>query len=100
MSPVQAIRKGLSANYYGPEVLANQSFSLLSVVTSPAYAAIWSIPLAGPDRQPVVKLAGRTSPESLARKRRRQAAGVALAQLKTVASAEPGQTTRAAAGRP
>ena len=90
VSPVQAIRKGLSANYYGPEVLANQGFSVLSLIVSPAYAALWSIPLLALIVSSVVKLAGRTSPESLARKRRRRAAGVALAQLKTVAAAEPG----------
>jgi hypothetical protein len=32
---VEAIRQGLSANYYGPEVLENQSFSILSVATNP-----------------------------------------------------------------
>ena len=41
ISPVQAIRKGLSANYYGPEVLENQGFSVLSLITSPL------IPLCG-----------------------------------------------------
>jgi len=88
---VEAIRKGLSANYYGPEVLENQGVSVLSVVTSPVYAALWSIPLMGLIVSSVVKLAGRTSPESLARKRRRRAAGIALAQLKNVVSAGPGQ---------
>jgi len=88
---VEAIRKGLSANYYGPEVLENQSFSVLSVATNPLYAALWSIPLLTLIVSTVVKLAGRTSPESLARKRRRRAAGAALAQLKKVSGAEPGQ---------
>ena len=88
---VEAIRKGLSANYYGPEVLENQSFSILSVATNPLYAALWSIPLLTLIVSTVVKLAGRTSPESLARKRRRRAAGAALAQLKRVPGAEPGR---------
>jgi tetratricopeptide (TPR) repeat protein len=88
---VEAIRQGLSANYYGPEVLENQSFSILSVATNPLYAALWSVPLMALIVSAVVKLAGRTSPESLARKRRRRAAGVALAQLKRVSGAEPGQ---------
>ncbi len=88
---VEAIRKGLSANYYGPEVLENQSVSVLAILTSPAYAALWSIPLLGLIVSSVVRLAGRTSPESLARKRRRRAAAVALAQLKKVSGAEPGQ---------
>jgi hypothetical protein len=85
---VEAIQKGLSANYYGPEVLANQSFSPLSAVVSPVYAALWLIPLMALIASSAVKLARRTSPESLARKHRRQAAGVAIRQLKKVASAE------------
>jgi len=88
---VEVIRQGLSANYYGPEVLENQSFPILSVATNPLYAALWSVPLLTLIVSTVVKLAGRTSPESLARKRRRRAAGVALAQLKRVSGAEPGQ---------
>ncbi|MCX5645027.1 MAG: BatD family protein [Phycisphaerae bacterium] len=88
---VEAIRKGLSANYYGPEVLEDQSFSVLSVVANPVCAALWSIPLLALIVSSVVKLAGRTSPESLARKRRRRAAGGALAQLKKVSDTEPGQ---------
>jgi hypothetical protein len=86
---VEAIRKGLSANYYGPEVLANQSFSLLSAVVSPAYAALWAIPLLGLMTSSVVKLARRTSPEAVARKRRRQACGAATRQLKNVSEADP-----------
>jgi hypothetical protein len=73
---VEAIQKGLSANYYGPEVI------------SPGYAALWSIPLIALIASSAVKLARRTSPESLARKRRRRAAGVAIPQLKKVALAE------------
>jgi tetratricopeptide (TPR) repeat protein len=88
---VEAIRKGLSANYYGPDVLENQSFSILSVLANPVCATLWSIPLLALIVSSAVKLAGRTSPESLARKRRRRAAGAALAQLKQVSSAEPGQ---------
>jgi len=91
VSPVQAIRKGLSANYYGPEVLENQSFSILSVITSPVYAVLWSVPFLGLMVSLMVKLAGRTSPESLARSRRRRAPGAALAQLKRVSSVEPAQ---------
>jgi tetratricopeptide (TPR) repeat protein len=88
---VEAIRQGLSANYYGPQVLENQSFSILSVATNPLYAALWSVPLMALIVSIAVTVAGRTSPESLARKRRRRAAGVALAQLKRVSGAEPGQ---------
>ena len=88
---VEAIRKGLSANYYGSEVLENQSFSILAMLANPGYGTLWLLPLLALIASSVVKLAGRTSPESLARKRRRRAAGVALTQLKKVASAEAGQ---------
>ncbi len=88
---VEAIRKGLSANYYGPEVLVNQDLSLLSTVASPGYAAVWSIPLLALLVSSAIRIAGRTSPESLARRRRRQAAGTALRHLKQVSAAEPGQ---------
>jgi TPR repeat protein len=88
---VEAIRKGLSANYYGPEVLVNQSFSVLSVITRPVYAAIWAIPLMGLVVSSAVRLAGRRDPESLARRRRRRAGGAALSQLKKITSAEPQQ---------
>jgi tetratricopeptide (TPR) repeat protein len=91
VSPVQAISKGLSANYYGPEILADQSFSLLSAVISPRYAAIWSIPLVALAASAVIRLAGRTSPELVARKRRRQAAGLALRRLKAMASGDDRQ---------
>ncbi|HQI27858.1 MAG TPA: BatD family protein, partial [Sedimentisphaerales bacterium] len=70
LSPVQAIGKGLSANYYGPQVLIDQNFSLLSAVVSPGYAAIWSIPLVALVASAVARLAGRRCPESVARKRR------------------------------
>ncbi len=86
---VEVIRKGLSANYYGPELAVDQGFSLLSAAISPAYAAIWFIPLMVLTVSSVVKVAGRTSPESLARKRRRQAAGAATRRLKTVGCAVP-----------
>jgi len=79
---VEAIRKGLSANYYGPEVLEHQTLSVLAILTRPIQVALWSIPLAGLVVSAAVRLAGRTSPETLARKRRRRAAAVALAQLK------------------
>jgi len=82
---VEAIRKGISANYYGPEVLTNQSFTLLSAILHPGYGALWSIPLVGLVLSSVARLVGRSSPQSIARKRRRQAAAVAVRQLKKIA---------------
>ena len=71
---VEAIRKGLSANYYGPEVWKTRtSRSCRLSWRALGTLAIWSIPLVALIASSIVKLAGRTSPESLARKRRRQA---------------------------
>jgi len=82
---VEAVRKGISANYYGPEVLTNQSFSLLSAILHPGYGVLWSIPLIGVILSSVARFVGRSSPQSVARKRRRQAATVAVRQLKKIA---------------
>jgi hypothetical protein len=86
---VEAIRKGLSANYYVPEILANQSLSLRSAIFSPGYLALWSIPLVGLVASSIIKLASRTSPELVARKRKRQARSAAVRRLKRMASADP-----------
>ncbi len=85
---VQAMREGLSANYYGPEVLENQAFSPLAALVSPGYAAVWSIPLIALFGSVAFRLATRTSPEMVARKRRRQACPSAIRRLRAVASAE------------
>ena len=84
---VQALREGFSANYYGPEVLVNQSFSPISALVRPGYAVLWSIPLLGFVGSVVFKLATTRSPEAVARKRRRGAHAAALHRLKAVASA-------------
>ncbi|MBN1507573.1 MAG: BatD family protein [Sedimentisphaerales bacterium] len=86
---VEAIRKGLSANYYGPEVLVDQGLSPLAVIVSPAYMALWSIPLIGFIASTAARVAMRTSPESIARKRGRQARSAAVGQLRRVVSADP-----------
>ncbi|UCF43277.1 MAG: BatD family protein [Planctomycetota bacterium] len=86
---VEAIKKGLSANYEGPDVLANMSFSPLGAVVSPWYAPLWGIPLAAFVLSLLVKFFTHTTPERAALKRRRQARGRAVRQLKRLASAEP-----------
>jgi len=88
---VEAIKKGLSANYEGPDVLTNQTFSPLAAATSPAYLVIWAIPLAGLIVSSLVKFFTSTSPEQLARRRRRQAATKAIKQLKTISAADAQQ---------
>jgi hypothetical protein len=88
---VEALREGFSANYYGPEVLVDQTFSPLSAIVSPSYAVLWSVPLLGLLASAAFKLSTRTSPEAVARKRRRHAHALAVQRLKKIASADPGQ---------
>jgi hypothetical protein len=88
---VEAIKKGLSANYEGPDVLTNQTFSPLAAATSPAYLAIWAVPLAGLIISSLLNFFTRTSPEQLARRRRRQAGSKAVKQLKTISATDTQQ---------
>jgi hypothetical protein len=85
---IEAGKEGLAANYYGPDILVNQSFSILSMATQPFAVVLWSVPLLAFLASVVYKVSTRTSPESIAAKRRRQACGVAIRQLQAVASAE------------
>ncbi|MHC4911580.1 MAG: BatD family protein [Planctomycetota bacterium] len=88
---VEVIKKGLSANYEGPDVLTNMSFSPLGAVVSPLYALLWGMPLVGLASSTLIKLSTHTTPEKMAMRRRRQACGKAIRQLKRVGSAESRQ---------
>jgi len=79
---IEAIKKGLSANYDDLDTLNNMSFSPLAALASPGYAVIWGVPLLGLISSFFVKVFSHTSPEKIATRRRRQACGKALAQLK------------------
>lgn len=81
---VEAIKKGLSANYESFDILTNQSFSPLTAVISPGYAALWALPFAGLVLSSLIKLFTHTTPEKIAAKRRRKACGEAIAQLKKI----------------
>jgi len=83
---VEAIKKGLSANYEGFDVLQDQNFALLVALTSPGYMALWGLPLAGLVLSSLLKFFTHTSPEKTAAKRRRQACGKAVRQLKKITS--------------
>jgi hypothetical protein len=83
---VEAIKKGLSANYENLEILRNQVFSPLAAVVSPGYAALWGLPFAGLVLSSLIKLFTHTTPEKIATRRRRRACGEAIAQLKKIAS--------------
>jgi len=86
---VEAIKKGISANYEGPDVLTNQTFSPLATMVSPGYIVVWSVPLVVLVTSSLIKLFTHTSPEKLSKKRRRQAAGKAVKQLKKISGISP-----------
>ena len=86
---VEAIKKGISANYEGPNVFTNQTFSPLAAIVSPGYLVIWSVPFIVLVTSSLVKLLTHTNPEKLAQKRRRQAAGKAIKQLKKAIGLSP-----------
>jgi hypothetical protein len=88
---VEAIKKGLSANYEGRDVLRDMGFSPLGAIVSPGYAVLWGVPLAGLVLSTLIKLSTHTTPEKMATKRRRQACGKAVRQLKRAVSADSRQ---------
>jgi hypothetical protein len=96
---VEAIRKGLSANYENLDILTNQSFSPLGAATSLPYAPIWALPLVALIASSLIKLFTHTTPEKIAAGRRRRACANATASLKKIAhdtSHEPHELLTAA----
>ena len=85
---VEAIKKGLSANYENLDVLKDMSFSPVAALANPGYAVLWAVPLLTFVASVLVKLSTRTSPEKVAIRRRRQACGKAIGQLKKITSAD------------
>ena len=83
---VEAIKKGLSANYEGFDALTNQTFSPLVAAVSVPYLLIWAAPLALLIVSSLTKFFTYTTPEKVAAKRRQTAAGEAISQLKRIAS--------------
>jgi hypothetical protein len=79
---IEAIKKGLSANYESLDVMNDMSFSPLAALASPGYVVIWAVPLLGLISSFIIKILSHTSPEKIAARRRRQACGKALGQLK------------------
>jgi len=88
---VEAIKKGLSANYESPYVLENMSFSPVNALISPRYAVIWLTPLLLLIFSSAVKIVTSTTPEKIAAKRRRRACSKTVARLKKIASTDASQ---------
>ncbi len=85
---VEAIKKGLSANYEDLDALTNQAFSPLVAAFSSGYASIWAGPFALLVFSTLIKFFTHTTPEKLAAKRRRSASGKAIRELKKITSAD------------
>ncbi len=90
---VEAIKKGLSANYESMEVLENMIFSPATALINPAYAPIWAVPLGILILSLATRLVTHTSPEKAAAKRRRQACSKAITKLKKTISMDTSQQT-------
>jgi len=84
---VEAIKKGLSANYESLDALENQSFSPLAAAFNPGYLVLWAGPFAALVFSFLIRLLTHTTPEKTALKRRRQACRRSVQQLRKIVSA-------------
>jgi hypothetical protein len=89
---VEAIKKGLSANYETPDALINQSFSPLAAVVSPGYMMIWGLPFLALVTSSIFKVVTATSPQKVTRKIKRRAYGKAVNNIKRISSADSAQS--------
>jgi hypothetical protein len=83
---VEALKKGLSANYEAFDVLENMAFSPISAAISSGYTIIWTVPFAVLIASFLTKIFMHTTPEKIAVRRRRQACGNAKGRLKRICS--------------
>jgi hypothetical protein len=88
---IEAISKGLSANYEGLDALENQTFSPLAAIVQPGYLVIWSGPMLLLILSAAVKLVTHNSPEKTTRRRQRAAAGKAAKELGRIVCSARGQ---------
>jgi hypothetical protein len=88
---VEAIKKGLSANYENLDALTNQTFLPLFAIFSAPYLLIWAGPLALLIISFLTKSLSYTTPEKIVAKRRRTAASKAICNLKRIMSSAVGQ---------
>jgi hypothetical protein len=79
---IEAIKKGLSANYEGADCLTNQGFSLASAIVSPGYLLLWAGPLLVLLAGSIVRISSHTSAARQAARKRRTAAAKAEKKLR------------------
>lgn len=78
---VEAVKKGMAANYEDMD-LVSEEFSPVGALVSGGFALIWFVPFAGFVISAVIKAVTYRDEKRVARKRRRQALGRAVRQLK------------------
>ncbi|MCJ7729291.1 MAG: hypothetical protein MUO27_05385 [Sedimentisphaerales bacterium] len=88
---IEAIKKGLSANYERLDALDNAGFSPLASAVRPAYLVAWAGPLGVLVLSIFVKLFTHKSPEKTSQKRRKRACGNAVSRLRKIASVDSRQ---------
>jgi hypothetical protein len=85
---VEAVKKGISANFESPDCLQNVGFSLAAAAASPGYLVGWFVPLIVLVTSVLARMIMHTTPQQAARKRKRSAAGNAVNQLKKIQPAQ------------
>jgi hypothetical protein len=85
---VEAVKKGISANYESPDCLQNVGFSLAAAAVNPGYLVGWFVPLIVLVTSVLTMTIMHTTPEQAARKRKRIAAGNAVNHLKKIQPAQ------------
>jgi len=83
---VEAIKKGLAANYASEDALLNRRFSALGTIVSPINLSCWLLPLVAFMASCVFKVTTHSTPEKVAAKRRRRAASKSVARLSAATS--------------
>lgn len=87
---VETIKKGISANYQGREVLKNMSFSPISAAFSSGHTFIWAMPFAALIASLIAKPFVNVTDEKLAKKTKRLASSKAVKALHKI-SHEPSE---------
>jgi hypothetical protein len=85
---IEAIQKGLSANYEGQDVLISRKFTVASGLMSPSYAAIWAMSLVAFIVSAVIRFLTRKDLEREAKRRKKRAISKAKALLKQAGRAD------------
>jgi len=85
---VQAIQKGLSANYETLDVLENRQFSPAAALISPVYIALWASPLGAFVISLCIKFFANPSEEKIALRRKCSASARAIKQLRKIDSSD------------